>query len=412
MNISFPETIPKIRNYLQNPFYRNSFYITLGRVTDVGFGFLFWTLAARLYSISEVGIATALISSLSLVMIFSSFGFDFTAIRFMPSHDHNRVFNTCLWITTAAAIVAGTIYLTTIDLISSEIAFIRDYAPLFLIFAVVNSVTLITGSTLLSLRKADLKFIQNIIMGVRLPLLLPLTLLGGLGVFYSFGFAYLIATIFALAAIRGYVTLTPQIDWEFARKTFSFSSFNYLANLFLDVPTYIMPILIVNLLNPNDAALYYIAFAIGNLVLIIPNAMSTAFFVEGSHGINLRKGVFRNLVVTYAVLIPTVLIVVTFGEFPLGLFGKNYLVAFDLLKVIAISSLFVTIYNLFIPLQNIRLQVRGIVIINMIRFVLLLGLSYILLTWFGVIGAGYAWMITHIMLSAGIAAFAKSKGWI
>jgi len=412
MNISFPETIPKIRNYLQNPFYRNSFYITLGRVTDVGFGFLFWTLAARLYSISEVGIATALISSLSLVMIFSSFGFDFTAIRFMPSHDHNRVFNTCLWITTAAAIVAGTIYLTTIDLISSEIAFIRDYAPLFLIFAVVNSVTLITGSTLLSLRKADLKFIQNIIMGVRLPLLLPLTLLGGLGVFYSFGFAYLIATIFALAAIRGYVTLTPQIDWEFARKTFSFSSFNYLANLFLDVPTYIMPILIVNLLNPNDAALYYIAFAIGNLVLIIPNSMSTAFFVEGSHGINLRKGVFRNLVVTYAVLIPTVLIVVTFGEFPLGLFGKNYLVAFDLLKVIAISSLFVTIYNLFIPLQNIRLQVRGIVIINMIRFVLLLGLSYILLTWFGVIGAGYAWMITHIMLSAGIAAFAKSKGWI
>lgn len=407
-----PKTIPEIRDYLRNPFYRNSFYITLGSFTDVGFGFLFWTLAARLYSVGEVGIATALISSLGLVMAFSRFGFDFTIIRFMPTHDHSRVFNTCLWITTVAAIVIGIIYLAAIDLVSPEIAFIRDYAPLFLLFAVANSVTLITGNALLSFRKADLKFVQNLIMGVRLPLLLPLVLLGSLGIFFASGFAYLAAVVFALVMIRGYVTLTPWIDREFARKTFRFSSYNYLANLFLNIPTYIMPILIVNLLSPEDAALYYIAFAIGNLVLIIPDAMSTSFFVEGSHGINLRKGVFRNLAASYAILIPAVLFIAIFGDVLLGFFGEDYLAAFDLLKVIAISSLFVTVYNLFIPLQNIRLQVRGIVIISLIRFVLLLGLSYTFLIWFGVVGAGYAWAITYVILSIGIAAFVKAKEWI
>lgn len=412
MDISFLKTIPEIRDYFRNPFYRNSFYITLGRFADAGFGFLFWTLAAQFYSVGEVGIATALISSLSLVMIFSSFGFDFTIIRFMPSHDHSRVFNTCLWITTGAAIVVGIIYLAAIDRISPEIAFIRDYAPLFLLFAIVNSITLITGNALLSFRKADLKFIQNLIMGVRLPLLLPFTLLGSLGIFYAFGFAYLVAAIFALVMIRGYVTLSPQIDREFTRETFRFSSFNYLAYLFLYIPTYIMPILIVNLLSPEDAALYYVAFAIGNLVLIIPNAMSTSFFVEGSHGINLRKGVLRNLMATYAILIPAVLVIVVFGDVLLGFFGKDYLAAFDLLRVIAISSLFVTVYNLFIPLQNIRLKVRGIAIVSLIRFVLLLGLSYVFLTRFGVIGAGYAWIITYVILSVGIAAFVKGKGWI
>lgn len=410
--ISIPKDISTLRKHLRNPFYRNSLYITLGRFVDVGFGFLFWTFAARLYSVGEVGIATALISSLGLVMIFSRFGFDFTIIRFMPSHDHSRVFNTSLWITTVAAAVIGIIYLAAIDLISPEIAFIRDYAPLFLLFAVVNSVTLITGNALLSFRKADLKFVQNFIMGVRLPLLLPLALLGSLGIFYAFGFAYLVAAVFALVVIRGYVTISPRIDREFARKTFRFSSYNYLANLFLYIPTYIMPILIVNLLTPEDAALYYVAFAIGNLVLIIPDAMSTSFFVEGSHGINLRKGVFRNLAATYAILIPAVLFIVIFGEVLLGFFGEDYLAAFDLLKVIAISSLFVTVYNLFIPLQNIRLQVRGIAIISLIRFVLLLGLSYAFLIRFGVIGAGYAWAITYVILSVGIAAFVKAKEWI
>lgn len=412
MDISLPKTIPEIREYLRNPFYRNSLYITLGRFADVGFGFLFWTLAARLYSVGEVGIATVLISSLGLVMIFSRFGFDFTIIRFMPSHDHSRVFNTCLWITTMATVVVGVIYLAAIDLISPEIAFIRDYASLFLLFAVVNSVTLITGNALLSFRKADLKFVQNFIMGVRLPLLLPLTLLGSLGIFYAFGFAYLIAAIFALVVIRGYVTFSPQIDGEFARKTFRFSSYNYLANLFLYIPTYIMPILIVNLLSPEDAALYYVAFAIGNLVLIIPDAMSTSFFVEGSHGINLRKGVIRNLGATYAILIPAVLFIVIFGDVLLGFFGEGYQAAFDLLKVIVISSLFVTAYNLFIPIQNIRLQIRGIAFMSLIRFVLLLGLSYVFLIRFGVIGVGYAWAITYMTLSIGIAAFVKKKGWI
>jgi len=412
MDIPLPKTIPEIRDYLRNPFYRNSFYITLGRFADVGFGFLFWTLAARLYSVGEVGIATALISSLGLVMAFSRLGFDVAIIRFMPSNDHSRVFNTSLWITTGAAIVVGIIYLAVIDLISPEIAFIRDYAPLFLLFAIVNSVTLITGNALLSFRKADLKFVQNLIMGVRLPLLLPLVLLGSLGIFYSFGFAYLVAAVFALVMIRGYVTLTPRIDREFTRETFRFSSFNYLAHVFLYVPTYIMPILIVNLLSPEDAALYYVAFAIGNLVLIIPDAMSTSFFVEGSHGINLRKGVFRNLTATYAILIPAVLSIFFFGEHLLRLFGEEYLAAFDLLRIIVISSLFATIHNLFTPLQNIRLRAGVIAVMNLIRFILLLGLSYVFILGYGVIGAGYAWMITYVILSVGIVAFVKGKGWI
>jgi len=412
MHIQLPKTIPEFRKYLRDPFYSNSIFLTLGRFADIGFGFLFWVFAAHLYTVADVGIATALISSTGLVVSFSRLGFDTAIIRFMPTYDHSRVFNTCLWLTTGTAVLIGVIYLAAIDFISPEIAFIKDHAPLFLLFVIVNAITLTTGNALLSLRKANLKFIQNLIMGVRVLLLLPLALLGSLGIFSSFGFAYLIAVIFAMIVIRNYVTPSLQIDRQYISETFRFSYLNYLANLLFSIPTFIMPILIVNLLGPEDAALYYVAFAIGNLALIIPDAMSTSFFVEGSHGINLRKGVVRNLAATYVFLVPVILLIVIFGDLLLGFFGNDYLVAFDLVKVIVVSSPFVAIYNLFTPLQNIRLKAGEVVIMSFIRFMLLVGLSYVFLSWFGVIGAGYAWAVTYAILSLGIAVFVKWKGWI
>ncbi|MBP1928348.1 O-antigen/teichoic acid export membrane protein [Methanolinea mesophila] len=412
MDFSLLKRPGQVRNYWKNPLYKNSIYIALGRFFDVGIGFFFWTVAARFYSVTDVGLAVALISSLGLVMAFSRLGFDITLIRFMPSHDYNRVFNTCLWITIGAAIVASFVYLAAINFISPDIAFIQEYAVLFIIIAVVNSIVITTGNALLSLRKADLKFIQNIIMGGRLLLLLPFVFLGSLGIFSSLGIAYLIASIYAFIVIARFITISFKIDYEFIRKTFRFSVQNYIASLFQSIPTLIIPIIIVNLISPEDAALYYIAFAVGNLVLIIPDAITTSFFVEGSHGINLRSGAIRTLGVTYAILIPAVLFVVFFGNYLLGLFGTEYLAAFNLLRIIAISSLFVTIYNLFIPLQNIRLRVGGIVILNAIRFGLLIGLTFWLLTTLGVIGAGYAWLITYMILGIGISILIKKRGWI
>jgi O-antigen/teichoic acid export membrane protein len=212
--------------------------------------------------------------------------------------------------------------------------------------------------------------------------------------------------------IRRYVTLFPRIDRDFTLKTFRFSSLNYLASLVQSIPTLVMPILIVNLISPENAALYYIAFTIGNLVLIIPDAITTSFFVEGSHGINLRWGATRTLLAIYAFLIPAVFFILFFGEQLLGIFGNDYLGALDLLMVVAVSSIFVTIYNVFLPIQNIRLHVGNIVVINLVRFMLLLGLSYIFLIRFGIIGAGYAWLITHAILGLGITVFVKSKRWI
>ena len=178
------------------------------------------------------------------------------------------------------------------------------------------------------------------------------------------------------------------------------------------MPTLILPILIMNKLGEAEAARYFIAFAIGNLVLIIPDALSTSLFVEGSHGKSLRKNVMKAGVTIFTFLVPAVLVIVFFGKFLLGFVGEDYVAAYELLRLLALSSFFVVVYSLFIPIQNVRMKVGTIIKLNFIRFILLLGLSYVYILKFGIVGVGYAWMSTYGILSVGIIVMVKRMRWI
>ena len=64
----------RIINHMKDPLYRISFFIMLTSISNAGFGFIFWMLAAKLYPKEDVGIATALISAMSLPVLLSRLG--------------------------------------------------------------------------------------------------------------------------------------------------------------------------------------------------------------------------------------------------------------------------------------------------------------------------------------------------
>ena len=93
-------------------------------------------------------------------------------------------------------------------------------------------------------------------------------------------------------------------------------------------------------------------------------------------------------------------------------FGEDYVAALPLLQIIVVSSFLVTLQNLFIPIQNIRLQARAVVTITCIRFTLLLGLSYLFILIFGGIGVGYAWAVTFLILGGIVVGIAIRNRWV
>jgi O-antigen/teichoic acid export membrane protein len=288
-----------------------------------------------------------------------------------------------------------------------------EYALVFLLIGAMYSAASIAGNVQVADRKADHYFLQNAFMALRIPALVPLAFLGVFGIFGSVGLGYLVASIFSLALLRrSFAAIRYEVDWNFLRRSLRFSSWNYVSSILTTAPTLIIPIMVLNLLGEAEAAKYYIAFAIGNIVLYIPSSLGTSLFVEGSQGAGLKKSVFRAGRTSVILMMPAVLLLLLFGDRLLGLLKGEYVEAFDLLRIFALSSFPVAVYSLFVPIQNVRMKVESIVGLNALRCLLLLGLSYVLMQRYGILGVGYAWMATYGAIILVVVWEAQKEGWV
>lgn len=399
---------------MRDPLYRNSAFLVLGRLLNVGVGFFFWLIAARLYQTAEVGVATALISSVTLIMFIASFGFNFSIIRFIKISGKESVLNTSISITTIAAMVVGVTYLLLLEIFFENSSLIQDtsYGMFFLLTVVMHSIFFITGESFKALRDTKDYFMQNTVLSARVILLFPLMFLGSFGIFGAIGITYLLATIYSVIVLSRRVKLNLRIDRDFLSKSFSFSSGNYISNLLYESPSLLMPPIILSLIGKHEAALYYIAMAVSSLIWIAPMSLSASLFIEGSYGENLKKNVAKSGKAILIVLVPSIIFIYMFGGFVLEIFGQDYVEALPLLHILVLSSFFVALHDMFIPVLNIKMRVSNLIKLNFVRFCLLLGLSYIFLLDYGIIGFGYAWMITHILLTVITLWLSRKEGWI
>lgn len=389
----------KISNLYKDQLYRNSVFLILSRCINAFAGFLFWVIAARIYSINEVGLATALISSLGLVMLFSRFGFDLSLVRYIANTDKSKVFNTSLVITTIAAAVAGFIYLLLAGIFQINLALNMINGLLFILIAVFNSITLIIGNMFLALRKGQYFFLQTILISLRLFLLIPLAYFKSYGILLSLGLCYLFSVIFSLWVLRKEVKINFfKIDRQFLKASFKFSIGSYISNILTEAPMLILPIMVLQLIGQREAAQYYIAMDIGNLTLIVPIALSYSLFIEGSYGKSLKENIMKAFTTAYRFLIPMVIVISLWGKDILNLINIQYGEAYSLLLLVTVTSFFAVIYLIFTYVQNIKMQVKRNIKFNMLRFLILLGTSYYLILRYDINGVGYAWLLTHVIL--------------
>ncbi len=375
------------------------------------FGFIFWVLAAKIYPKEDIGIATALISSLSLVILLSRFGLNQSMIRFFPEKDKGKVFGTSVVITTIFAVSLGVIFIAGVDIWSPELHIVKRYAFPYLLFLAANSIALLTGSAFVALRKAEYYFLQNLLMGSRIAFLVPLVFLGTLGIFSSVGISFIVTLIFSLFLLVKLGIKPAGMDRGFLSDAFRFSAGNYVAALLMRSPGYVLPIMVLNTLGAEETAHYYVAFAITSLLFMIPRAVSTSLFVEGSHGEALKKTALKSIFAVFLILTPAVIVVYFFGELVLELVGKDYAVGgLAVLRLMALSSFFVGICEINSSIKRIQKDMKGLILLGVLIFALLLGLSYAFIPKLGLLGLGYAWMISYGVSGLVVGLFFKSGG--
>ena len=413
MAVALPKNFSEVRQHLQEPLIRNSFFIMASSFAAAGFGFFFWMIAARFYSQADVGIATALMSSMGLLILISRLGLDQSVIRFFPLRDKNRVLGTAILVPTAVALGAGLVFIAVVDVVSPELTIVRTVAPLYLIFLGAYSVTWVIEGAFNAMRKSEHYFILNLLYGSRILFLVPLVFLGAMGIFSAFGLSFVLGLILALVLLaRCSVRPALGVDRVFLREAWQFSAGAYIAGILMSAPNMVIPIMVLHVLGAESTANYYITYAIVSILFMIPYAFTTSLFVEGSHGGEMKRSVLRTLASMFALLIPAIIVLSLFGEPILGLIGKDYVEGMALLRVLAVSALFVSVCQTFISIAKVRNDIRSLVVLSGFVSIALLGLGYALMNRFGLIGMGYAWFATYAAGTLLVGLILKKKGWL
>lgn len=161
-----------------------------------------------------------------------------------------------------------------------------------------------------------------------------------------------------------------------------------------------MPTVVLSILGEEWTAYYYISFSVGNMLMLIPNSLNTSFFVEGSYGLSDLENSFKKvLMLSYLYLAIVNIGIWAFGGLILGFFGKGYIQGLELLRLVALGGFFMIFVDFTVTVLNIQKKIQEIVVINVLKAVLLLGLSYLLIPQFKITGIGWAWVITYVVLS-------------
>lgn len=395
------KNVQDFRRHFQESLFKNSYYLMANTLFTAGAGFFFWIFAARLYTVSDVGLGSAIMSATWLLSILSSFGFDIGLIRYLPEEkDKRRMINSCLTITALISLILALIFLIGLPIWSPALMILRDrviFGALFVLFTVAMTLFGLQTNVFVAFREAKYSFIQGSLSMLRIIILPFLLTFGAFGVYLSAGLATTIALLVGnMLILKVFSTYrpVPAINKRMIRETMHYSFGNNVANIFYFLPVAVLPLLVVDVLGEEINAYFYVAWAIASVLLMIPLTTSTSLFAEGSFSPDeLGKNIIKSLKFIFVLLILGIIGVFIFGRYVLLLFGKEYAEnAFEVLLILSIASIPHAVNVVYVAVKRVKKETMPVIYVYGAVAVLTLIGSYILIQKMGLIGIGIAWI--------------------
>jgi O-antigen/teichoic acid export membrane protein len=401
----FENKIKTAKTLLLEPLYRNTLAMIVNSALLPAFGLLFWIVAAQTISVSDLGLVTAVISIGSLILSLSRFGMDESLMRFLPEHaDKNELYSLVMTVTLALAVLISIVFVLNVGWIAPSLVFLQrtDFFLAFIFLIIVSSVFTSQNSAIMSQRSADRLVIQNLLLGLRVPLLFLTGFLGMISVFYSICIAYLLSLFYGRYLLfKGGISTKIRIGLQPIKKIMAFSLGNYSANILYSIPYSVMPLLIINVLGPKENAYYFMAYNVVYILYTIPVAISTTLFVEGSNNCPLRETTLKSIKFAYLLIVPATILAIVFGDRLLLIFSKEYSAqSIMILQLLALSSLFRTMVSIYVSVKRVQKKTNIINMLYAISFILLITGGYFMMQLYGINGLGYAWLMNDVFIFA------------
>jgi O-antigen/teichoic acid export membrane protein len=307
---------------------------------------------------------------------------------------------------TLSSVIFATIFLLGLNFFSPKLLFIKEniiMSFVFIAFIVFSGLNLLIESVFMAYRNAKYILIKNSILSV-LKIVIPFGLisLGAYGLFSSWMISLIVSFIISFFILVIKFEYKPKLIFynSIINKIGKYSLGTYIAVFISTLPITILPIMITHYLGPEQTAFYFIPMAITALLFVIPLSTSNSLFAEGSHDEkNVKVYIKKSVKLTILLLIPGIILTILLGKYVLLLFGKNYSKeGFELLGVLAISSIFISINYICGTILSIKHFIKSQIVINSVKTIITLGASYLFISkGYGIINIGYAWIVGNLI---------------
>ena len=389
----------------QDHLTRNALFLLISTGTMGVFGFVFWVVAAHLYSSVSVGRASTVISATSVISYLSDLGLSSTLIRVLPtSQDSDAEINTALILTSALAVVIASVYLIVVPSLVPNVEFLRANALDAVGFVLLNAcvaANLLTDSVFIAHRRTQFNILVDGLMQgtAKLACLGAFVGLTAYGIFVSNGIGGAVAVVASVAFMVWRVDYHPSLRIDFAvfLRTLRFSLSNYVGSIFLVLPLLFLPLIVVNGEGPHKAASFFIAFNLANLAYAVSFAMSGSLFAEGSQAIVDIRALGRR---AYKLLAPVTLglgvVVAVSAHWILLIYGSSYSRSGTPALLVLVAALpIVALNNIGQILLKLRGRLNAVISVNITYFVVMLGLAELWST-NGIAWIALAWLLGNL----------------
>ncbi len=295
MDVKLVGTAPRSRSSTSNRrILANAGSLVLTIAVTSGLGFIYWWLAARLFSPAALGFASAIISATTLLGTMGMLGIGTLLVGVFPRYPGaaRGLIVTALLVTGTVGSAVGLLFAVVAPLFSTGFRpLTRDYTSITL-FAVgvgLTAMTLVLDQALIGLLRGYVQLGRNTVFSV--TKLGALWVVGavvfektGLTIYVTWvvGNVLSLAVLAAVALRRGGSVVAYRPRWMLLRGMGRAALLHHALNLVLLAPSLLLPLLVTVILSTSTNASFYVAWMIASFVFVIPASFANVLYAAGA----------------------------------------------------------------------------------------------------------------------------------
>jgi len=315
-----------------------------------GLGFCFWLLAAHLFPVNAVGVASAAVSSMQLAAVAGLAGMGTLMIAELADGRAPAGLVSAAAICaglTSAAVGLGYLLLESVASVDLGFADRGVWGPIvYLAGVAATSAAFVIDQASIGIQRGDLQLARNTVFSVvKLALLPAVVVLAARDAALGIYAAWFLGGVVSLLTLRAHLWrggLRPQLRPAFRAlgAIRGAALAHHWLNLSSQTPRLALPVLVATILSPSLTAAFYTAVLIVNFADVVPGHLSNALFALPRGQLDrLARELRGTLRISAVVAVFSAGLIAVSSHFILSLFGPEYVAATTAMIILGFATL-------------------------------------------------------------------------